>query len=264
MSNVNPVPMKPYPPGPPPQSSSNSTTIVVIILAIVGGILLLIVGCIIAVVFSMSAALAPAVSNARDAAQAVQSKNNLKQIGLAVHSYHDMHRQLPRAYLSGDGGKPRLSWRVAILPFLEQAFLYNQIDTSQLWNEFPNSRFNSQPVGAYHSPLDAAAPTQTSYLAIAGPGAVFSIDADLSLRNITDGSSNTICVIEVQDSGINWMEPRDLTIDEAVAAIKSSPTEKVNVLLLDGSVRLIDREMPTAALRGMMTIDGREPPPSNY
>jgi len=265
MANANPLPVNPYPPGKPPQPSSNSTTIVVFILAILGGVLLLVIGCVVAIVFAMSAALAPAVSSARDAARNAESMNNLKRIGVAIHNYHDTYRQLPPAYLTVNEREPALSWRVSILPHLEQAALFDRIDKSKRWNELPNGQYNSQAIEDYHSPLDPATATDTSYVGIVGPSAAFSADSVQTIAKIRDGTSNTICVIELQNSEINWMEPRDLTIDEAVAAIKNSPNKKVNVLMLDGSVKPLDHGLISPGeLRGMMTIDGGEQPPSGF
>ena len=66
------------------------------------------------------------VAAAQQAAGSAQQKNNLKQIALAMHNYHDVHRTFPPAYQADASGKPLLSWRVLILPYLEQDALYRE------------------------------------------------------------------------------------------------------------------------------------------
>src|SRR3954471_10743597 len=84
---------------------------------------LLVVIAIIAVLIGL---LLPAVQAAREAARRSQCVNNEKQIGLAMHNYHSALNQFPPGAIVGKDGKPLLSWRVAILPYVEQGDLYNQ------------------------------------------------------------------------------------------------------------------------------------------
>ncbi|MFN0054259.1 MAG: DUF1559 domain-containing protein, partial [Planctomycetales bacterium] len=94
------------------------------------GILLLIGGCALAVLLVcggiLAALLLPAVQQAREAARRTQCKNNLHQIGLALHNYHDAFNSFPPAYIPDASGRPMHSWRVLILPFLDQAPLYQR------------------------------------------------------------------------------------------------------------------------------------------
>ncbi len=80
---------------------------------------------VIAIIAILIALLLPAVQQAREAARRTQCKNNMKQIGLAIHNYHDVHKTFP---LSTAGAVSKPNWRVFILPFLDQAPLYNQLD----------------------------------------------------------------------------------------------------------------------------------------
>ena len=79
------------------------------------------------------ALLLPAVQQARMAARTVQSKNNLKQIGLAMHNYYDVYGMFPPGGIYTKNNEPYNSWMTSILPFVEQAGLYNQIDFNQPW-----------------------------------------------------------------------------------------------------------------------------------
>ncbi|MEI8019225.1 MAG: DUF1559 domain-containing protein, partial [Schlesneria sp.] len=85
------------------------------------------------------ALLLPAVQQAREAARRTQCKNNLKQIGLALHNYHDTYKLFPAAHLNDVEGEPKLSWRVSILPFLGEAGRYNAYQFDDAWDSPLNS-----------------------------------------------------------------------------------------------------------------------------
>ncbi|MCA9005141.1 MAG: DUF1559 domain-containing protein, partial [Planctomycetaceae bacterium] len=114
-----------------PQSSqaapkkSNTTLIVILAVIGVGGIFMVMV---------LVALLLPAVQQAREAARRSVSKNNLKQIGLALHNYHDTYRVFPPGGTQTTDGAPYHGWSTSILPFVDQAPLYNQVNFDQPWN----------------------------------------------------------------------------------------------------------------------------------
>ena len=83
--------------------------------------------------------LLPAFSSAREAARRMQCLNNLKQIALALHNYHDVYGVFPPAYIPDAQGKPKHSWRVLILPFLEEQGTYEKYDFDEPWDG-PNNR----------------------------------------------------------------------------------------------------------------------------
>ena len=84
---------------------------------------------VIAIIGILIALLLPAVQAAREAARRSQCTNNLKQIGLAMHNYHDTHRTFPAGWIYlGTSGRPEYGWAVNILPFMEQSPLYNQLN----------------------------------------------------------------------------------------------------------------------------------------
>jgi hypothetical protein len=81
----------------------------------------------------------------------LKSQNNLKQIGLAIHAYHDANGHLPRDIVDKNG-KPLLSWRVAILPYIEQDNLYKQFKLDEPWNSEHDRKLSQQVVQVYQSP----------------------------------------------------------------------------------------------------------------
>ncbi len=99
-----------------------------------------------------TALLLPAVQAAREAARRAQCVNNLKQIGLALHNYHDTTNGFPAAAITSKDGKPLLSWRVAILPYIEQQELYNQFHLNEPWDSPHNKTLIARMPVAYNCP----------------------------------------------------------------------------------------------------------------
>ena len=194
-----------------------------------------------------------------------QCVNNLKQIGLAMHNYHDTYRCLPAAVLTDENDLPMRSWRVAILPFVEQAPLYDMYDFNEPWNGPNNSLLLDVFPPIYRCPDDyVLVESMTSYAMIVGEGTLGGLpNEEVSIADVRDGTSNTIIVIEVAGAGIPWMEPRDITVEEAVTHITDPAASQfqqvhpggVNVLFADGMVRFLPNSIDPEMLRAMLTRD---------
>ena len=217
----------------------------------------------------LAAILLPAVQSARYAARTVESSNNLKQIGLALLSYEQMHDTFPPAYLADENGRPLISWRTLILPHLQQANVYNMVDTSKAWDDPANADVRGIPLEVFRSPHESNPnPTLTNYLAITGEGTMMPGEEALEAQQVRDGLSWTIMVVEVINSDIEWSEPRDLDVanfqrvDEGAdpAAANVIPTGAV-VLFGDGSVRRLYGDVTREILDAHFTRAGAEVTP---
>ncbi len=206
----------------------------------------------------------PATRRVRPAAHRSQCKNNLKQIGLALHNYHEVYNALPPAYTVDANGKPLHSWRTLILPFFDQAALYETIDLSKPWNDPANVKAYSTSIPGYECPSShhSAPYTNTNYLAVVTPNSSIRPGQSLQLREITDGLSNTLFVIEVPaEQAVHWMSPLDA---DANLVLSFAPQTKLNheggfdALLGDGSVRFISAKTPADVRRALMSATGGE------
>jgi len=234
---------------------------VLVAVAIGAAALLLLVAC--AGIFLMI----PRFGAPRGAARRSQCTNNLKQIGLALHNYHDVYKCFPPAVITDKDGKPMRSWRVAILPFMEQKPLYDRWNFKEPWDSPGNRLLANTVIPTYRCPTDPSAnPTETNYVMIVGKGTLGGTPNEIvGIKDITDGTSNTILVVEVTGSGINWAEPRDLTLEELTyqlndgsgKGISSKHTGGANILMADGSVRfLADSIDPETLRRLILRSDG--------
>jgi prepilin-type processing-associated H-X9-DG protein len=208
------------------------------------------------------ALLLPAVQAAREAARRSQCTNNLKQIALAMHNYHDTYKCFPPAVITDQNGRPMRSWRVAILPFLEQAALYEAYKSDEPWDGPNNRALGNIAIPTYRCPSDPSpVPTETNYVMIVGKGAFGGLPNEaIRVSDIRDGTSNTIMIVEVTGSGIPWMEPRDLSVEEIQREINdgsgkwisSKHPGGVNVALCDGSVRFLAQTIDRNILRSLI------------
>jgi hypothetical protein len=150
------------------------------------------------------------------------------QISLAVLMYENVNGSFPPAYIADKNGKPMHSWRVLILPYIGQASLYKAYNFAEPWDGPTNKKLLSSRSPIFACPADptANAPgaTQTSYLAVVGCNAAW--PADTSKKRGLDGlqgaSSSTVLIVEVANSGIQWTEPKDLSLDALEAAVGKS------------------------------------------
>lgn len=159
----------------------------------------------------------------RSVAKWVSCRDNLHQISIALHDYHDVYGSFPPAYIADDEGRPMHSWRVLILPYLDLGDIYEQYRFDEPWNSEHNLSlvnklphdYNGDPRQPFHCPeADSSQRMQTNYVAVIGPETAWPGSDSRSFSDISDGASNTILIVEVADSGIHWMEPRDLTFKD--------------------------------------------------
>jgi prepilin-type processing-associated H-X9-DG protein len=225
----------------------------------------------------VGAFLLPARRSAGPAARRSQCKNNLKQIGIALYNYHEKFGSLPPAYIADQNGRPLHSWRVLLLPFLDQAPLYAQYRFDEPWDGPNNSKLADSIHSIYCCPSDdhgdldhkLGRSTMTSYVAVVGADTAWPGHGASSFQDIKDGTSNTLLVVEVANSGIHWMEPRDLHVLQMTPTINaksgqgmsSRHTGGAHGVFADGSVRFISDTLTADALRALITAHAGDATP---
>lgn len=197
------------------------------------------------------------------AADRLRDQNNMKQIGIAFHSQHDANWGMSAPHARDFTGKVNtdLSWRVGILPYIEQQSLYNRFDLTQPWDSAKNKPLSNTPIKTYTGPFDGPEPSvNTPYRVFYGGGAMFNEDGQpVRLTEVTDGTSNTIMTVGAFEQ-VPWAQPKEFKYDP------NGPLPKLGharlrggfqVGLVDGSVRFVsDRVSETTLRRAITKADG--------
>lgn len=204
----------------------------------------------------------PTTRNVRVAAGRLQCLNNLKQVALALHNYHEHYGAFPPAFTVNEAGEPLHSWRTLILPFVEQQALYELINLSKPWNDPANRKAFETSVSVFCCPSTQLEKNQTTYFGVSGEHSVFFGDLSRKLADIKDGASATLMVVEMPpESAIPWMMPQDAgpaDIQRIRTSAKLAHSLGFQNALCDGSVRFISSQVDDTVLQALMTIDGGE------
>lgn len=179
----------------------------------------------------------------------MQRHNDLRAIGLALHAYHDrFHRFPPRVFKDQHGHEQ--SWRTLIVPLME----FPEPSTYRLgepWNS-PHNRTADPWLNIDFACL-AVVDAENADAQLKG----------LRIQDITDGTSNTILGLCVKNSGVDWHEPRDLTLEDHKLWLterngKRRQIVPANVFILfgDGHLLYCPREIPGPVLAAMVSTQG--------
>lgn len=227
-----------------------------------------------------------AAPSARERARGVHCENNLRQIGIAVRNYWDIHGCYPPICTYDKSGRPLHSWRSLLEPFLSNSS-FAKCNYNEPWDSPSNREFLADRLTVYKCPMDqtACAPnsTATSYVAIVGKRATWrhgkaespsheSPNHENTDQKLPNQAADAFLVIEMHDSRIQWTEPKDIDFDDVPAlmsiAAKSSHTRDhgyfycqtpaVNAVLVHGDmVFLFPWDSRTSVLTGLLPPEER-------
>jgi hypothetical protein len=189
--------------------------------------------------------------------------NQLKQIGLALHNYHDVYSTFPAMASFDKQGKPLLSWRVHILPFIEQDNLYREFHLDEPWDSEHNKKLIARMPAIYRCPNQKESEKgKTTYLAPVGRDTMFTGNVrGTRLQEVTDGTSNTIMLVDAADKhAVTWTKPDDLKYDadQPLTGLAGHHSESFEVLFVDGSVHLLRSSIDKKTLQALFTRNGGE------
>jgi hypothetical protein len=195
-------------------------------------------------------------------------RNKMKLLAVALQNYHDQYKRFPPAYTVDGDGKPLHSWRVLILPFLEQTVAFRDLDLRQPWNSPHNwAVLEKVDPSDFCCSAGEGDPSETNYLAVIGDDTIWPGRQGTAMKEILDGTSHTIMLVEVADSGIHWAEPRDMPVRVAlqginpphvVFAISSGHPGGAMVAFADDLVQFLPNATTPDVLGALLTRAGAE------
>ena len=205
----------------------------------------------------------PAMNTAREAMRRMMCFNNLKQIAVALHNYHQTYSCFPPAFLPDEQGHPKHSWRVLILPFLGHQTLYSAYNFNEPWDSPSNRRLLAQRPTEFSCPAHGNDSrhhdTCTSYVAVVGPSTSWPGPVGKRLSQLVDPTGEILLVVEAAGDDIPWTEPQDLMLPEAREQLTLTDPEQFgghryedfltvqfagrNAAMVDGSVTFLSARM---------------------
>jgi hypothetical protein len=209
----------------------------------------------------------------QSASHKAASRNNLNQIGIAMHNFQSTNGRFPAVAVKPNDRQPLLSWRVMLLPYLGEDKLYGQFRLDEPWDSANNKRLLTPMPKVFADPAASDATTaagKTHYRVFYGQGAFFDPTVTLPAQgfpgptlgvqiwDITDGMSNTIMAVEAADP-VEWTKPDELRFDRNAPLPKLGVLEDgFFVLMADGSARFINKPYDEKVIKAAITRNGGE------
>lgn len=221
----------------------------------------------------------PAIDPAREGMQRTRCKNNLKQISLAMFNYEAAYRRFPFTGAQMPDSEANHSWRVSIVPFFDSAPDFLKYRFDEAWDSEQNQTFQKNRPAPYQCPSHPTDKPFSAYAMLTGVD-TFGGDSSTGLKveDITDGTTNTLMIVEACGRDIIWTEPRDVEVTaeslgvnlpgnkpgHSRGIISSYHAEGAHVLFADGTVRFLSEKIDKDVLKALTTVNGNETLPENW
>lgn len=203
----------------------------------------------------------PPIETGRQAARQMQSRNNLKQLGLALYSYHDTYRHFPLG-ADADALGPKHGWFTRLMPYIEASSLYNRIDMNVAWEHPFNGHLFQREYGCVFNPQFDWRATREGYglLHYTGNPSIVHRNSQVRQDDLTAGLGHSWLVSEIGEDFHPWGYPFNWrTLSQTVASQSQRPTlwqGALQVCRADGSVTLLSTNTDGEVIR---QLDGAPP-----
>lgn len=230
------------------------------------GVVLLLLIAVVGIVSSY--VLWPTFQALRERRNRTACMNNLQLIAIALNEYCDTHGSYPPPIVYDDKGAPMHSWRTLILIELGYPSLYAQYNFDQPWDSEANSSLMMQCPREFVSPAsNSQTGNESSYFLVIGKGTVFPKAGPLGYKEISDGPSETLLVVEAENSASEWTRPDDiaksmLKSQIGVAgknSIGGNHAKGATAVFADGTPVWLPDDLDPLLLDAMISPDGGEP-----
>ena len=208
----------------------------------------------------------PTFKGIKERRDAINCMSNLQRIALALNAYANDHGTYPTPTVMDAAGKPLYSWRVLLLPYLDEASLYSRFKLDEPWNSAHNAQLVPMCPALYISPASSGNVSQANYVLITGPGTIFPSTGPLKPTQISDGLSQTLLVVETNNMINEWSKPFDIDIAKLNLSIGASGTHKIGgthsegatAAFADGQPAWLSVDLPSTIVDSAITPKGNE------
>ncbi len=199
------------------------------------------------------------------ASKRMMCANNMKWIGLALRQYEIDHGTFPPAFIPGDDEQPSHSWRVLLLPYLNQQDLYDRYRFDEPWDGPNNSKLAAMMPDVFRCPacIGETPPTHTNYVACLHNDSVLSGSVPNARSSIDDPIRGTLLISETRTHAVHWMSPFDLPSTEMYAEIADGMgihDRGFNAVMADGAALFLPRTITPSDFESLVTRSGNEEP----
>jgi hypothetical protein len=212
-----------------------------------------------------------AINTANESSNRRETLARFHNVSLAILNYESAKKHLPAAAIYDKEGRPLLSWRVAVLPYLEKGELYKQFHLDEPWDSPHNKTLiDKMPgdymgVGSQYDQLNREG--KTTCQVPVGPKTVFYNKEGAKYRDISDGTAKTILLVEVEPKrAVPWTKPEDWEVDleHPRRGVERSDRTQFAAAWCDGSAQLVPVKADEAQLRALLTRAGGEVVESHF
>jgi hypothetical protein len=211
----------------------------------------------------LASVLSPYVRSVRAENSRALYGRNLQQILRAMHAYEEAHSHFPAAAVADKKDRPLLSWRVALLPYLDQSDLYKQFHLEEPWDSEHNKKLIARMPAVFRSSANPklAQEGKTTYLAPLGEQTMFPANRGVRIFEVTDGTSNTILLVDADEAhAVIWTKPDDLRYDpkEPARGLSTRHPDGYLTGFADGSIHFLPAKLDKTVLHALFTRQGGE------
>jgi Protein of unknown function (DUF1559) len=187
------------------------------------------------------------------------AKHNMLEIKLALLGYESIWRGFPARAIVDKNGKPLLSWRVAVLPYMEENKLHRQFHLDEPWDSEHNKALIEKIPAAFANP-NRPRDGKTNYLLPVGKGTLFGGEKRLRMKEITDPSETVMFVEADEDRAVIWTKPEDLDVDmdHPSRGLGGFRRDGILVGMCDGPVRTLRPGNSESTLRAVFSYKGEK------
>jgi hypothetical protein len=190
------------------------------------------------------------------------SLNSLQQIAIAMHNFHDTYGHFPPQALADAKGNRLLSWRVMVLPYLDQLPLYKEFHLDEPWDSDHNIKLIAKMPAVFKSQVQQGAQPEPGKTRFAAPltfNSTFGrVGPGVRIQDIKDGTSNTLMIVESSaEKAVIWTKPEDLIIDDTdpLHSIINQDDNGFAACMCDGSARFFSKSIDLNTLKALLSID---------